>query len=113
MVGVKSWLAMMVVGILVLVVGACTSAGSPSPTPTAHGDEKALAPNTPAEPVLSGALIRGCPPTTRPGGGFAAVGLSEEEKAVDFKLQDVHGNEFVLSQLLAEKPVVMVFGSFT
>ena len=113
MVRVKSSLVVMVVGILALVVGACMPAGSPSPNQTPHGDEKAVASNSPAEPVLSGALTRGCTPTTRPGGGFATIGLSEGEKAVNFKLEDVHGNEFVLSRLLAEKPVVMVFGSFT
>ena len=48
-----------------------------------------------------------------PSGASIAVGLDKEEKAVNFKLKDVYGNEFVLSKLLAEKPVVMVFGSFT
>ena len=65
------------------------------------------------EPILSDALITGCKPARRPSGGFATVGLRVGEKAVDFKLKDVHGNEFVLSRLLAEKPVVMIFGSFT
>jgi len=94
-------------------------------------------------PVLSNKLIRGCePPAGRPAGmppppGMApghrmsppdiappleessnsgasiVVGLDKGEKAVNFKLKDVNGNEFVLSSLLDEKPVVMVFGSFT
>jgi hypothetical protein len=33
--------------------------------------------------------------------------------AVDFTLKDTYGSEYSLSALLAEKPVVMVFGSFT
>jgi spore coat protein CotH len=70
-------------------------------------------PDNLGEPILSNALIRGCKPASRPSGGFATVGLEEGERAVDFKLKDVHGNEFVLSRLLAEKPVVMIFGSFT
>ena len=33
--------------------------------------------------------------------------------AVDFTLKDIHGNTVSLAGLLSEKPVVMVFGSFT
>jgi peroxiredoxin len=35
------------------------------------------------------------------------------ELAIDFALRDVDGNEHTLSQLLADKPVVLIFGSFT
>ena len=75
--------------------------------------EKPVLPDNLGGPVLSNVLIRGCKPTRRPGGGFDSVGLRVGAKAVDFKLKDVHGNEFILSRLLATKPVVMIFGSFT
>lgn len=48
-----------------------------------------------------------------PGGEVATIGLEQGGKAVNFELKDIHGNTFVLSQLLTEKPVVMIFGSFT
>ena len=48
-----------------------------------------------------------------PGSEVATIGLEQGGKAVDFTLKDIHGNTFVLSQLLASKPVVMIFGSFT
>lgn len=62
--------------------------------------------------VLTDELTRNCQPM-RTGGGFTDVGLAEGETAVDFTLEDVQGNSVSLSELLAEKPVVMVFGSFT
>lgn len=63
-------------------------------------------------PALSDALKRDCrrdPASAGPGRG----GLNTGQTAVDFTLKDVNGREFSLSALLAEKPVVMVFGSFT
>jgi len=51
--------------------------------------------------------------TSARSGDFENVGLVVGETAVDFTLQDIHGNIFSLSRLLSEKPVVMVFGSFT
>ena len=35
------------------------------------------------------------------------------ELAIDFTVKDTQGREFTLSKLLADKPVVMTFGSFT
>ena len=63
-------------------------------------------------PVLSDALTRNC---QRDGssGNSVMSGLDAGQKAVDFTLKDVHGRETSLSGLLADKPVVMVFGSFT
>ena len=58
-------------------------------------------------PVLSDALTRNCQR------GQDSSGLEVGEAAVDFTLKDVQGRETSLSGLLAEKPVVMVFGSFT
>lgn len=40
-------------------------------------------------------------------------GLGVGDQAEDFTLKDIHGTEHALSQLVKEKPVVLVFGSFT
>jgi thiol-disulfide isomerase/thioredoxin len=74
-------------------------------------------PSTPAtagvkgEPVLSDVLTVGC---ANPG-AFAndTTGLVVGTKAHNFTLKDIYGNEVRLSKLLAEKPVVMIFGSFS
>ncbi len=63
-------------------------------------------------PVLSDALTRNCQ-RDRSADSSVMSGLDAGQKAVDFTLKDVHGRETSLSGLLAEKPVVMVFGSFT
>jgi len=66
---------------------------------------------TPAEsnaPVLSSDLTRGCQR-----GGDGTRGLPVGALAVDFTLDDTTVQRHTLSNLLAEKPVVMVFGSFT
>jgi len=68
----------------------------------------------PAEVALSDALSRDCQESQSPvGGNFDAVGLRIGEKAIDFTLKDITGSEYKLSQLLVEKPVMMVFGSCT
>jgi len=85
-----------------------TPALTPPPMPTPPTQTDVL----PEEPVLSTALKRGCPLTaTR--SDFDDVGLETGEPAVNFALMDIHGREFVLSRLLAKRPVMMVFGSFT
>lgn len=64
-------------------------------------------------PDLPSVLTRNCrygPAETK---GFESVGVKIGEKAVDFALLDTTGREFRLSRLLAEKPVVLIFGSFT
>ena len=63
-------------------------------------------------PVLSNDLIRDIKRARR-SGDFDNVGLNIGETAVDFTLKDVDGNTVSLRGLLSEKPVVMVFGSFT
>ena len=138
MVRVKLWLEVTAVcTLLVLLVVSCIPVASPSPPPSPATPpvSEEQAESTPAtgensevdirdgkpgssdkhgEPVLSNALIRGCKPSRQPGSGFETIGrLREGEKAVDFTLKDIDGNEFILSRLLAEKPVLMVFGSFT
>jgi hypothetical protein len=39
--------------------------------------------------------------------------LREDDLAVDFSLMDINGNSYVLSDLLIEKPVALIYGSFT
>jgi len=41
------------------------------------------------------------------------TGLTKGQPAVDFSLQDVKGNIFSLSELLENKPVLLVLGGFT
>jgi len=74
---------------------------SPSTSPTA----------VKVEPVLSDVLINGCANPM----DFAndQTGLAAGTKARNFTLKDISGNEVHLSRLLAEKPVVMVFGSYS
>ena len=66
-------------------------------------------------PVLSNDLMRDIKITSysQTSGDFDNAGLSIGETAVDFTLKDVDGNTVSLRSLLSEKPVVMVFGSFT
>lgn len=115
---------MMVISVLMLSFGACAPtvtpapATTPAPTPTPTPNlEPSEAPDSVIHETngleLSDALIRGCERTGRPSGGFQNAGLAVGETAVDFTLQDVNGNTVSLAGLLAEKPVVMVFGSFT
>lgn len=92
-------------------------APAPIPTPRpALTPEPSVVPHPVApEPealLLSDALKRGCE-RSRPSGGFENVGLAVGETAVNFELKDIHGNTVSLAGLLSEKPVVMVFGSFT
>ena len=64
------------------------------------------------EPVLLDTLKRNSQ-ITQSSGNFDETGLAVEGTAVNFTLKDINGGEFRLSQLLVEKPVMMVFGSFT
>ena len=112
------WLGMMAISVLILAFGACAPTVTPAPTttPTPNlelGEVPDPVIHETKRPELSDALIRGCERTSRPSGGFENVGLAVGETAVDFTLQDVHGNTVSLAGLLTEKPVVMVFGSFT
>jgi len=86
--------------VLILAVIPIITAGCSGPAPI------------PEAPSLSDALKRGCQRTASPG-DFGAVGPAVGETAVDFTLKDIHGNTANLAGLLREKPVVMVFGSFT
>ena len=64
------------------------------------------------EPALSDTLKRNCR-FTQGSEDFEQAGLPVGETAVNFTLYDIDGREFRLSRLLAEKPVLMIFGSFT
>lgn len=44
---------------------------------------------------------------------LADAGISEGLKAVDFTLSDISGSEVSLSELLSEKPAVLILGSYT
>jgi cytochrome oxidase Cu insertion factor (SCO1/SenC/PrrC family) len=89
------WILISVV--LLMSLAACNTA-SPS------GSDK-------TEPVLSGTLSSGC---GNPG-VFATdkTGLAVGTKAINFTLKNTEGNEVRLSKLLAGKPVVLIFGSFS
>ncbi|MBW2651541.1 MAG: hypothetical protein JRC57_00435 [Deltaproteobacteria bacterium] len=41
------------------------------------------------------------------------VALKKGDPAIDFTLKDTDGRSYTLSSLLATKPVLLVFGSFT
>ena len=104
MVGAKLGLVVTITSLLAFLIVAC----GPASTPT-----RAPAIEEPEEPVLSTALKRDCRLNQSSFGNFSNAGLGIGEMAVNFTLSDIHGNEFRLSRLLAEKPVMMVFGSFT
>ncbi len=94
-------------------------AGYPTEPAPAPVPAPALAPAPSSYPdssvdglLSSDALAKGCQ-RSRPSGGFENVGLAVGESAIDFTLRDVDGNTFNLAELLSEKPVVMVSGSFT
>jgi len=91
-----------------LLLAACSPAEAPAGSNTSPPDTVQNSGGL----TLSNALRRNCQ-RDGPSRGFDSVGLDAGATAVDFTLKDVDGTEFSLSRLLAEKPVVMVFGSFT
>jgi hypothetical protein len=95
----------MAIIILILVCGACTSVYEPGEITDSDIPET-------TKFVLSDALLRSCEHAGAPR-NFSNSGLAVGETAVDFALQDTQGNIISLSDLLIEKPVAMVFGSFT
>ncbi len=100
--------------ILTLLVAGCSqpSVESHIPAPANEASEKSSQASENVGLVLSDELIREMKRTRR-SGDFDDVGLSIGERAVDFTLRDVDRNTVSLRSLLSEKPVVMVFGSFT
>lgn len=83
----------------------------PSSTPTTSASQ--VTSLSPKEPVLSSQLTCNCPSGPTTNRGFEKVGLNIGAKAIDFIIKDINGKEYRLSRLLAEKPVMLVFGSFT
>lgn len=92
-----------------LLAAACAPAVPATPetttAETATGDG-------PVAPVLAGELTANCQPDDKSVGGMGR-GLKVGETAIDFTLEDLDGTAVSLSGLLAERPVVMIFGSFT
>lgn len=107
-----------VVSILLVLAGCAgpepgeTPSTAPAPAPEGAPGATTTMAEPEKGPLLSDALIRDCE-YNRASGDFGSVGLDEGEIAVDFTLKDIHGNMVSLSGLLSEKPVVIVFGSFT
>lgn len=101
---VRTWAAALVLGLGVM---AC------------HDRETVTVPEPPpAAPTLSTDLHANC--FRWPGGTFTRQvyaqvvnGLHPGDAAVDFTLKDVEGTPHRLADLLAEKPVLLVLGSFT
>jgi hypothetical protein len=117
--------------LLVLIVSACTPslAQTEVPAPTeslvqlsqsetvsddVHPIETSIPSTEIPEPTqettleLSTALVRGC--DRRDG---TDPELKKDDMAVEFSLVDVDGNSYVLSELLEEKPVLLIYGSYT
>jgi len=112
------WL-LLITGILVLLPACNNETCTESTTHTSSSSPQSSVIQSTAEVEpqglkLSDALKRNCGPNqaeTR--NSFRNVGLEVGTVAVDFTLRDTFGNEVTLSELLVDKPVVMVFGSFT
>ena len=114
----KFWLTLLLAALFILL-SACEPATSISPIPThipttqpePSGSDNQTD-NLADEPQLSTELKRGCQigPDSR---DFEQAGLAVGTEAINFTLKDLWGDEIRLSRLLTEKPVVMIFGSFT
>jgi hypothetical protein len=91
------------------------------PGPDAPDDvpvEAADVPTDGAGPVLSTAVVESCfgwPETEFSPTNYTTVltGLAEGALAVELTLSDVDGTSYTLSELLADRPVLLVFGAFT
>ncbi len=85
---------------------------SPAQTTTPESSPNPSAEIEFGEPMLLEDLSRNCQ-SAESEYNFKNVGLPIGQTAINFTLKDTQGTEYRLSRLLAEKPVVMVFGSFT
>jgi hypothetical protein len=86
------------------------AASTSSPVDTTIPSEVIVPETAPGHlPVLSDELTRGCLGDE----DRLAIYPQEGEPAIEFTLRDVDGKIYTLSEMLAEKPVYMVFGSFT
>jgi hypothetical protein len=85
------------------------------------GDEMGTQPESPGPtpgPTLSEDLSSHCfrwpeAAFTRSRYADVSITMGPGETAVDFELADVEGTPYRLSDLLADKPVLLVLGSFT
>ena len=102
----------LIIALVLPLASACGSAAetqttTPTPIPTPSPTTEIVN----GELMLSGTLKKNC---TELNGSFSRDESPQVgDRAVDFRLNDIYGNEFVLSESLAVKPVVMVFGSIT
>ena len=87
-----------------ILVGAQPSSASPTAAPS----ETMASTGAHVAPKLADELRRGC---TRSDRGLPQP--KEGQPAIEFSLLGVDGQRYTLSELLQEKPVVLVFGSFT
>ncbi len=74
-------------------------------------EEEDTRPQVVTGPDLSDALSGNC--QGKANEDLRGAGLPVGDLAVDFTLNDINGNPVNLAGLLGEKPVVMIFGSFT
>ncbi len=108
----KAGLAAFLILATSLALAACSPAEGPA------GGSGAVQPDTgpkagsAAGPQLSNALKANCE-EGRTSGGIGQAGIPQGAPAVDFTLQDTEGRDHTLSAMLAQKPVLLVFGSFT
>jgi hypothetical protein len=104
----RTGLAAILICAVPLALVACTPADGPAgaadTTPSDAGST--------AGSHLSDALKDDCE-QSRPSGGINEAGIPQGALAVDFNLKDTEGRDHTLSAMLAQKPVMMVFGSFT
>ncbi len=85
-----------------------TASDDVHPAETSIPSTKIPKPTQKATLELSKDLVRGC---LR--GDQTDYQLREGDSAVEFSLMDVDGETYVLSELLQEKPVALIYGSYT
>lgn len=103
--------------LLLALLAACGTAaptatpGAVPPSPTASATPTVTPTPRPVPPSLEAAskLLRRCDQ----GQSSSARPMTPGQLAIDFTLKDTKDNAYTLSSLLANKPVVMIFGSFT
>ena len=58
-------------------------------------------------------LSKNCSPATITSSDTINGGLDTGDKAIDFTLADINSTQYRLSDLLEDKPVLMIFGAYT
>ena len=115
---VRRRIAFCLLGLALALLAACRSAAptatalpAATSTPTRAATATITVTPTPAPPKLepAGTLARRCDQFQ----SFATRPMTPGQLAIDFTLKDTKGKAYTLSKLLAEKPVIMIFGSFT